>query len=438
MEVKEVQNAIEKLKVGLKDWREEIKTDVQSGHEKMHSAFHEFKAEMAKGRGADAEKLAKIETDIAKYDKANADFIAKLESERKSVEDIEKRLNRREVGTPGEREARGSERKATWFAFCRYGHPDRNPDAGDKWERERKEHGFKLEAKALNIADDTSGGFLAPPEYIAELIKAEVLFSPVREVVGVRKTSNKSVQQPKRTQTAAAVWIADGSTRSETQNPAYGLTEIPTHELTAEVYISFQDLEDSAFDLSAELTNEFAEQFAVSEGAAVVGGNGVGKPFGFTDAGQAVPTTSTGTSASIASATGAKGDALINLAHAVKTPYAVRGRWLLSRKTLGSVRKLADTQGRYLWEPSPAVGMPSMILGSPYTEFPDMPDEAANSLSVGFGDWQRGYKMVDRLSLSVMRDPYSKASSGQVKFLARRRVGGQVVLAEAIRLLKCI
>jgi HK97 family phage major capsid protein len=66
-----------------------------------------------------------------------------------------------------------------------------------------------------------------------------------------------------------------------------------------------------------------------------------------------------------------------------------------------------------------------------------MPVEAANSLSIGFGDWQRAYTLVDRLSIAVMRDPFTKASAGQVKFLARRRVGGQVVLAEAIRLLKC-
>src|SRR5205823_4437871 len=141
--------------------------------------------------------------------------------------------------------------------------------------------------------------------------------------------------------------------------------------------------------------------FAVSEGAAVVSGSGVGKPFGFLDAGQGIATTSTGTSGSIASAVGAKADALINLAHAVKTPYAVRGRWLLNRATLGSVRRLVDSQNRYLWEPAVALGMPSTIFGYPYTEFPDMPNESANSLSVGFGDWQRAYVMADRFSMSV-------------------------------------
>ncbi len=254
----------------------------------------------------------------------------------------------------------------------------------------------------------------------------------------MRQTGSRSLQTPKRTGTAAAKWVGETETRTETQNPTYGLTEIPVHEMTAEVYVSFASLEDSAFDLEAELTNEFAEQFAVSEGLAVVSGNGIGKPFGFTDPGQGIPTTGSGTSGSIASGTGAKGDALISLAHAVKSPYAQRGRWVLNRQTLGSVRKLADTQGRYLWEPSPAVGMPSSILGYGYIEVPDMANEAANSLSVGFGDWQRGYVLADRMSMSVLRDTYSQASAGRVKFLARRRVGGQVVVSEALRLLKCI
>jgi HK97 family phage major capsid protein len=263
-----------------------------------------------------------------------------------------------------------------------------------------------------------------------------VLVSPVRDLVRIRQTGQRSTQLPKRTQTAAAVWVSEQATRVESQNPAYGMVECPTHELTAEVYISFADLEDSLFDLEAEITGEFAEQFAVSEGAAVVGGNGVGKPFGFTDAGQGIATTGTG-GATIASASGAKGDAIISLVHAVDSPYARNGRFVLNRQTLGSVRKLADTQGRYLWEPSPAVGLPSMILGYPYSELPDMPAEGANALPIGFGDWKRAYTLVDRLSLSLTRDPYTQANKGLVKFLARRRVGGQVVLAKAIRLLKC-
>ncbi len=392
-------------------------------------AWHELKAEL---RGhADPAKMARIESELAQYEDANQNFMRQQEFERRAILD---RLERLETA----RDPEAAECKAVFDAYCRYGHPEHTPAAVEKWERERKASGMELEQKALIAADDSAGGFLCPPEYLQEIIKAAVQYSPVREIVKVRQTGQRSLQTPKRTGTAAAVWVGESQARSETQNPAYGMTEIPVHEMTAEVYVSFASLEDSAFDLESELTQEFSEQFAVSEGLAVVSGNGVGKPFGFTDPGQGIATTNSGTSGSIASGSGAKGDALITLAHAVKAPYAARGRWVLNRQTLGSVRKLADTQGRYLWEPSPAVGLPSTILGSPYTECPDMPNEAANSLSVGFGDWQRAYVLADRLSMSVLRDPYSQASNGRVKFLARRRVGGQVVVAEAIRLLKCI
>ena len=82
-------------------------------------------------------------------------------------------------------------------------------------------------------------------------------------------------------------------------------------------------------------------------------------------------------------------------------------------------------------------GQPNTILGSPYVEVPDMPDEGANATSIVFGDVRRAYTITDRIQLSVLRDPFTQATAGNIRFIARRRVGGQVVLAEAIAKLKC-
>jgi HK97 family phage major capsid protein len=218
--------------------------------------------------------------------------------------------------------------------------------------------------------------------------------------------------------------------------------KIPAHELYAEARISLANLEDSAFDLEAELSAEFAEQFGVAEGAAVASGNGVGKPLGFLDANAAGPSTPidftvSGGASSIAGASGSEGDGLVNLFHAVKTAYASRGRWALNRASLGKVRLLKDTQGRYLWQPGLSESAPATILGAPYTECPDMPNEGSGTFPIAFGDWQRAYTLVDRVGMAITRDPFTVASSGQVKFTARRRVGGQVILGEALRLLKC-
>lgn len=421
-------------------------TDPTKALEGLNRAFDEFKKENDKGRTADKTVLAKIEADLVKHDtvvQKAADEVKKLGEQ---LDAIEKKLNRGDLGASGgeKRIQKAAEKKAAFLAAMRFGGPrDTQGDIQGIWnkrEAERKEDGrwgdVPLELKALTISDDTAGGYLAPPDYVKEIIKAVVLISPMRGIVKVRPTGMQTVKMPKRTGTAAAQWVGENTVRTETQNPQYGLVEGTTYELTAEVYVSFADLEDSVFDLEAELNTEFSEQFAVSEGAAVVAGNGVGKPWGFLDPSQNVPTFNSGSAASIADASGVA-DGVINLFHGVKTAYAQNGRFLLNRTVLGSVRKLKDTQKRYLWEPSPALGMPSTILGAPYTEVPDMPLEAANATPIAFGDWKRAYTLIDRLQMAVVRDPYTKAGQGQVKFVARRRVGGMVVLSEAIATLTC-
>lgn len=407
--------------------------EVKNVIESLNRAFHEFKTENAKGRDADKNVLANIQAELAKYDGANQAIVAKLDAERKAmaeqIEQLEAKLNRGGVAAGSAVEQKAAERKETFLAFGRYGMP-RDASVEHKWAGLREEKGLKLEAKAMTVADDTSGGFLAPPDYVKEIIKASVLMSPMRDLVKVRLTGLRSIQQPKRTQTAGAQWVGESQTRTETQNPAYGLVEIPTHEMVAVAYVSFADLEDSVFDLAGELTTEFSEQFGVSEGASIVVGNGVSKPFGITDPSQGLPTTGTGGAT-------LTGDSIVTMFHAVDTAYANNGRFILNRQTLGSVRLLKDSQGRYIWEPSVAAGMPSTLLGAPYTEVPDMPAVAANATPIGFGDWKRAYTVADRLSISMVRDGLTRADQGQVKFIARRRVGGQVVLAKAARLLKC-
>lgn len=402
---------------------EEIKQAV----EQLNKLFAEF-------RTANDARLAAVEAKgappgdlVEKVERLNA-AIAAAE---KRISDAELKLNRAALGAGGAdaTDTEKPERKAFFGGYLRQGVERLSLD----------------ERKALTVSNDTTGGYLAPADFVAEIIKAEVLFSPMRELVRVRPTSRGSVQVPKRTGTAAATWVGESETRTESQNPAWGSVEIPTHEMYAETRVSFADLEDSAFDLEALLRDEFAEQFGVAEGAAIVSGNGVKKPLGFLDAGAAGPATAiaytvSGTAATIAGAaagSAGQGDGIMNLFHAVKSAYARNGKFLLNRTTLGSVRKLKDTTGAYLWQPGVNGAAAPTICGAPYVECPDMPDEGANAFPIAFGDWQRAITLVDRLEMAVARDPFTVASSGQVKLTARKRIGAQVVLAEAIRLLKC-
>lgn len=287
------------------------------------------------------------------------------------------------------------------------------------------------ETKALAVGNPTAAGYLAPVEYVREILKGVVEFSPLRQVARIRPTSAKAVQIPKRTGVFAAVWVAEQGTRSETTGLTYGLEEIPTHEMYALVDVSFQQLEDSAFNLEDVLNEEFSEQFGVTEGTALISGNAVGKPEGVLTNTAVIAARSTTASSGVL-----VGDDLIDAFYALKDAYARNATWLMRRATVGIIRKLKATTGDYVWQPGLSADRPPTILGQPYLEAIDMPAVATSADSVLVGDFRRGYLIADRIEIAVVRDPFTQAGSGNIRFHARKRVGGQVVIAEAIKLLR--
>ena len=246
------------------------------------------------------------------------------------------------------------------------------------------------EAKALALSDDTAGGWLAYSELVNDIIKGVINFSPVRQIATVKKTSNRSIRQPVRKGTFAARWVADTATRTETTGYKIGMEDVPNHELYAEIIISEQDLEDSAFDIEGQLQMEASEQFGVSEGAAFVNGSGVGQPEGLLT--NSSISYSPSTNASLLTA-----DGFITMFYAIPETYANNATWLMKRATVGTVRTLKDSYGQYLW--APAFGTsPNTILGQPYMEALDMPAVATNAYPVLFGDFKRCYIVVDRVT----------------------------------------
>ena len=378
---------------------------------KIPKAFEEFKdvnnqkiAELEKKGSVDPiteEKLQKVEKTLDVYEDFNQKA-TKIFLEQKNVND---KLEKMETAM-------------------------KRPDAGYSSEQ------IDLTAKAFEkllrkgtVSNDTSGGYLAPPEYVREIIKKVTEISPIRSVARIRSTTNRSVQMPTRTGTFSAAWTSEIGTRSESTGLTYGLEEIAAHELYALVDISEQDVEDPVFNMQDELSNEFAEQFAKAEGTSFVNGTAQGQPEGFMVNGSVAETNSgNGTALTI--------DGLIDLYSAVKTDYARNGTFIMNRGTLGKIRQLnTGTGGSYVFQAgfSLQVGVPNTILGQPYVEATDMPDVGAGAYPVAFGDFRRGYVIVDRIALSILRDPYTQANTGSISYIARKRVGGQVVLAEAIR-----
>jgi len=284
--------------------------------------------------------------------------------------------------------------------------------------------------KVLFTGDDTQGGYLAPLEYVQDMISDAVEFSPIRAIAGVRATSRLGVQMPKRTGTASAAWVEELGVRGETVNPSFGMIEIRSHELYAMTKVSRAELDDAVFGLEGFLRAEFAEQFGVLEGSAFVLGNGVGKPEGFL-ANSSVGEVNSGHASLIT------GDGLIGLYYEVKEQYVNNSTFVLSRSTLKTIRLLKDGQGNYLWAAGIKTdGRPATILDRPYVTAIDMPPIAPGNYPVVFGDFRRAYLILDRIAMEIMVDPYKSKETGMIEFSARKRVGGQVVLPEALKKLK--
>ena len=406
-EIKELIDRIGKISEDFKSVREKIDSDIKS-HGKM--------------LGETKEAYEKSFNDLADTAKKANEKAAALEARLDALET----KNNTPFATKGDDQ--GKEAKDIFWRWGRTGRMDQ-PDKKKYIEYAMKDIPID-ERKALSTLDDTASGYLLyPPEYITEIIKGEIEFSPIRSIARIRSTSRQSILWPVRTGTFAAQWTGDKGTKAETSGLSFGQEEINNYEMYALVDISNQDLEDSAFDLETELRAEFSEQFGVAEGTAFVSGNAVKKPEGFlTNAN--VSYTASGDADEL------KADGMIGITFDLKAAYARNAYFVLSRKTLKTVAQLKDATGQYLWKPYIEGGAPMRIYGYPYIEATDMPDIGVNTYPVAFGDFRRGYIIVDRIAIELQRDPYTQNTSGLVRFVARKRVGGQVILSEAIRKLK--
>jgi len=398
--------------------------------EEVMSAFEEFKrtndANQKKRDDNLEAKLVKINEHFDKFEAANqkltlAEQNAKAMQEQ--LDRVETLLNRPDLGGA---DAGAKEAKEHMAAFNRI--MRRPTDAQDAADVEL----IKKRQAALVKGDDAGAGYLlAPPEMQAEIIKNVIEMTPMRALATVRTIGVGSLKQPKKTGSGSATRVGERTQRPNTGDPSYGMIEIHAPEMFARIEVSQQMLEDSAYDLLAELREDASEQFSVREGSEYISGTGastqaegilVNADVGFTKSGSAADITA---------------DGMIDLFHAIKTAYARNGVWGLNRTTLGAVRKLKDSNGQYLWMPGIANGIPNTILGVSYAEMPDMPNVAANAFPVVFGDFRRAYVIVDRIAISFQADYVTGADDGLVVFRARKRTGGGVRQAEAIRKLKC-
>lgn len=290
------------------------------------------------------------------------------------------------------------------------------------------------ERKVMIISDDTLGGYLkVPDDYVQGIVKAITEFSPIRSIATVRPTSATTIKVRKRTAQFSASRTAEIAERTERTGLKYGLEEMSLPEAYALVRISKQDLEDSVFNLEQEIMSEIVEQFQVLEGTEFVSGNGVGKSEGFLTNAEVVAAARSTAGSNVIAA-----DDLVGLQYDLKDNYARNAVWVLKRSTVGTIRVLKEaTTNAYIWQPGLQLGQPSTLLGNPVVECVDMPAGLVdNQYEVGYGDFKRGYIIGDRIQFEIQRLVEKYAEYSEIGFLARKRFNAQVVLSEAIKILK--
>ncbi len=303
----------------------------------------------------------------------------------------------------------------------------------------------ELERKALSGEVAGDGGFFIHPEQdTGPLEKLLVQYVPMRQHATVRQISAASLKKPVSTGGASASWVGERETRSETASPDVVELEFPAFELYAKPKASQQLIEDASIDIEGWLAEEVIDAFAVAEATAYIAGSGVKQPLGLlsttkvADASWAWGSLGyvvTGASGAFATAGAAvnQGDVLWTTIYRLKQGHRQNAAFMMNRGTIGVCRTLKDGEGRWIWADA-RDGAPAMLCGYPTIEAEQMPDIAANSYSIAFGDFKRGYIIVDRVGMSVLRDPYS--AKPYIEFYTRKRVGGGVQNYEAIKLIK--
>jgi HK97 family phage major capsid protein len=293
----------------------------------------------------------------------------------------------------------------------------------------------------MTVGTPADGGYLVPNETESEIGRRLTQISPIRGIAGVREISGNVYKKPFMTAGPAAGWAGETDARSQTTTPTLAELSFPAMELYAMPAASATLLEDSAVNLDEWIAAEVEQVFAAQEGAAFVNGDGTNKPKGFlqyTKVAEAswswtnIGYVATGTSAAFDE--DAPIDGIIDLVYALKAGYRQNAAFVMNRKTQAAVRKLKDEEGHYLWAPPAGTNTRATLLTYPIIEAEDMPDIAANSYSIAFGDFRRGYLIVDRQGVRVLRDPFS--AKPYVLFYTTKRVGGGVQDFDAIKLLK--
>jgi len=396
--------------------------------EDLGRGFEEFKAKND-ARLAKIEKEGHAPADLEEQVATISADLSKMQELKARLDTIEANANRAITGGGDAATSKAVAEHAQAFgAFFRRGIDD----------------GLRsLEVQAgLTTQSDPDGGFIVPEEVDTAITRVLGTVTAMRMLARVQPVGSATYKKLHNVGGASSGWVGEEESRPETNTPTLKQLDFPTMELYANPSATQGMLDDGQFDVASWLGDEVAIEFAEQEGTAFITGDGVAKPRGILSYSTvanasyswgSIGLVNSGSAGDFVAAPNG-GDALIDLQHALKSGYRNNASWLMNDLTLASVRKLKDSNGAYLWRPGIDAGAPETLLGKAIAIDDNMPDMAANSLSIAFGDFNRGYIITDRMGTRVLRDPYTNKPF--VMFYTTKRVGGGVQDFAAIKLMK--
>ena len=391
--------------------------------EKRAKAWDAAKQFLDAKRGADG---MLSEEDTATYDKMEQDVmnlgkeIERLERQAAIDAELSKATSTPLTGKPGAKMGKDEVEK-TGRASDEY--------KGSFWNAMRVKAPMPSELNALQEGTDSEGGYLVPDEFERTLVEALEEENVFRTLAHVIKTSSGDRKIPVVASKGTASWVDEEGAYTESDD-AFSQVSIGAYKLGTMIKVSEELLADSVFDLEAYISKEFARRIGAREEESFFNGDGKGKPLGILAAagGAEVGVTA-------ASATAITADEVIDLFYSLKAPYRKNAVWVLNDATVKQIRKLKDSTGQYLWQPSLVAGTPDTILGRPVKTSAFMPTAVAGAKTIAFGDFKY-YWIADRQGRTFKKLSELYAANGQVGFMGTQRVDGKLILPEAIKVLQ--
>jgi HK97 family phage major capsid protein len=393
-------------------------------------AFDDFARAFEAFKDANDTRLGEIETRMG-TDALTEEKLTRIDT---ALEDAKRRLDRLSLdrsrpplgaGTEEQKDPALKEHKAAFSSYMRSGEA-----TGLK----------RLEEKALSAGSGPDGGYLVPETVEREVLRRLSAISPIRALASVRVISGGQYKRASSISGPACGWVGETAARPQTAGPTLAEMSYPAMELYAMPAATQTLLDDAVVDIEQWIAEEVETVFAEQEGTAFVLGDGINKPKGFLTSDMVAEASwQWGRLGYVAAGgssfpSGNPGDPIIELIYALKAGYRQNAAFVMNRKTQSVIRRFRDANGNYLWAPPASAGQPATLFGFPIAEAEDMPDIAVNAVPVAFGDFKRGYLVVDRTGVRVLRDPYS--AKPYVLFYTTKRVGGGVQDFAAIKLLK--